>query len=171
MKNTKRMVFMAILTSLSVILGIIDAQIGAFVTLVPFAKIGLANIVILLSILYFDFKDAITMAVLKSILVSLIMGSMVTFFIGFTGTMFSFFGMWTLCKISNQKISLIGISVIGGVLHSIGQIIVVWLFYKTSAAILFAPQLVLASVATGIVIGILTKTVRSYVDRTRVFEI
>lgn len=171
MKNTKKMVFMAILTSLSVVLGIVDAQIGTLVTLVPFAKIGLANIVILLSILYFDFSDAITMAILKSLLVGLILGAISTFFIGFTGTMFSFFSMYAVCKLGRDKFSLIGISVIGGVMHSLGQIIAVMIFYKSLAAIAFAPQLMIVSLVTGVVIGMLTKSIRSYVDRTRVFDI
>jgi len=171
MKNTKKMVFMAILTSLSVVLGVIDAQIGAFITFVPFAKVGLANIVILLSILYFDFTDSFTMAVLKSLLVGLILGAISTFFIGFTGTMFSFFGMYALCKLGRDKFSLIGISVMGGVLHSLGQVLAVMIFYKSLPAIIFAPQLMLVSVVTGVVIGMLTKSIRRYVDKTRVFNI
>ena len=171
MKNTKRMVFMAVLTSLSVVLGVIDAQIGVFLTFMPFAKIGLANIVIILSILYFDFKDSITMAVLKSLLVGLILGSISTFFIGFTGTMLSFFGMLTIYKMSQGNASLIFISVVGGLLHSLGQVVAVMIFYKSIAAVLFAPQLILVSVVTGVVIGMLTTSVRSYVDKTRVFEL
>lgn len=171
MKNTKKMVFMAILTSLGVVLGVIDAQIGSLITLVPFAKIGLANIVILLSILYFKFTDAFTMALLKSLLVGLILGSISTFLIGFTGTMFSFLGMWLIHKMAGESVSLIGISVIGGVLHSVGQIVAVMTFYKSAAAIVFIPQFLVVSVATGIVIGMLTKQVRRYVDKTRVFNI
>ena len=171
MKNTKRMVFMAVLTSLSVVLGVIDAQIGAFVTFVPFAKVGLANIVILLSILYFDFKDSLTMAILKSLLVGLILGSFSTFFIGFTGTILSFFGMWTIFKMSQGNASLILVSVVGGILHSLGQVFAVMVFYKSIAAVMFAPQLILVSVVTGVIIGMLTKSVKSYVDRTRVFEL
>lgn len=171
MKNTKKMVFLAILTALGVVLGVIDAQIGSFVTLVPFAKIGLANIVILLSILYFSFTDAFTMAILKSLLVGLILGSISTFLIGFTGTMFSFFSMWLLHKLGRESISLIGISVIGGVMHSVGQIIAVMTFYRSAAAIVFVPQFLVVSVATGIVIGLLTSQVRRYVDKTRVFNI
>ena len=171
MKNTKRMVFMAVLTSLSVVLGVIDAQIGVFLTFMPFGKIGLANIVIILSILYFDFKDSITMAILKSLLVGLILGSISTFFIGFTGTILSFFGMLTIYKISQGNASLILISIVGGILHSIGQIIAVMIFYNSIAAVVFAPQLILVSVIAGAVIGMLTKSIRSYVDRTRVFEL
>lgn len=171
MKNTKKMVFMAILTSLGVVLGVVDAQIGALVTFVPFAKIGLANIVILLSIMYFDFGSSFTMAVLKSLLVGLILGAISTFFIGFTGTMLSFFGMQFLWRTSRENLSLIGISVVGGVLHSLGQIVAVMVFYKSLAAIMFAPQLMIISVVTGIIIGMLTKQIRSYVDKTRVFNI
>ncbi|XMB86425.1 Gx transporter family protein [Mycoplasmatota bacterium WC44] len=170
MRNTRKMVFMAILTSLSVVLGIIDAQLAAFVTLVPYAKVGLANIVILLSIIYFDFKDGLTMAILKSVLIGLILGAVSTFFIGFSGTMLSFFGMLFFYKVSQGKFSLIGISVIGGVLHSVGQIIAVMTFYKSVAAITFLPQLLLTSLLTGVIIGMLTNSIKRYIDNARIFQ-
>lgn len=171
MRSTKKMVFLAILTSLSVILGIIDAQIAGFFAVVPGAKIGLANIVLILSIMYFGFKDSLLMAILKSLLVGLLLGAISTFFIGFVGTMFSFFGMYLLHRFARNLISIIGISIVGAVLHAIGQILAVMTFYQAAEAILFAPQLILVSIVTGVVTGILTKTIEQYVEKAHVFDV
>lgn len=170
MKHTKQMVFMAILTSLSVVLGVIDAQIAAFFAVIPGAKLGLANITIMLGILYFPFRDSLLMAILKSILVGLLLGAISTFIIGFAGTMLSFFGMYTLHKLFRKNISIVGISIVGGTLHSIGQIAAIIAFYTNIIAVVFIPQLILISVATGMLTGMLTVTVSKYIEKTRLFE-
>lgn len=170
MKNTKKMVFMAILTALGVVFGVIDAQISAFVALVPGAKIGLANIVLMIAIVYFDFRDGFLMAFLKSLLVGLLLGAISTFLIGFTGTILSFIGMYLFYTLLKKNISMISVSVVGGALHSIGQVIAVMWFYNTEAAIVFIPQLLLISVATGVLTGMLTASVLSYLDKSHVFE-
>lgn len=171
MKNTRKMVFMAILTSLSVVLGIVDAQISSFVAIYG-VKIGLANIIIILSILYFSFTESFAMALLKSLLISLMLGVISTFLIGFTGTMFSYFGMMLVIKLSRDRASLILVSVVGGILHATGQLIMAGAFYNFGLSVIgVAPQLLLISTLTGVVTGKLTTEIRRYVDRTKVFEL
>ena len=53
-----------------------------------------------------------------------------------------------------DKFSEVGISVTGGVMHNIGQIIAAVIIMDTSAIIIYLPVLMISGVVTGIVIGI-----------------
>lgn len=169
MDGTKKLVFLAILTSLSVVLGVVDSQISVFLAVIPGAKIGLANITIILAILYFRFSDSFTMAFLKSLLIGLILGAVSTFVIGFSGTFLSFIGMYIVIKLSRNTFSMVGVSVIGGVLHALGQITAVTFFYSSLATLLFVPQLVFISAVTGVGTGLITNTVIRYIENAQIF--
>lgn len=169
MDGTKKLVFLAILTSLSVVLGVVDSQISVFLAVIPGAKIGLANITIILAILYFRFSDSFTMAFLKSLLIGLILGAVSTFVIGFSGTFLSFLGMFIVIKLSKNTFSMVGVSVIGGVLHALGQITAVTFFYSSLATLLFVPQLVFISAVTGVGTGLITNTVIRYIENAQIF--
>jgi heptaprenyl diphosphate synthase len=169
MDGTKKLVFLAILTSLSVVLGVVDSQISVFLAVIPGAKIGLANITIILAILYFRFSDSFTMAFLKSLLIGLILGAVSTFVIGFSGTFLSFIGMFVVIKLSRNTFSMVGVSVIGGVLHALGQITAVTFFYSSLATLLFVPQLVFISAVTGVGTGLITNTVIRYIENAQIF--
>lgn len=171
MKNTRKMVFMAILIALSVVLGIVDNTISGPIG-VQGAKIGLANIIIILAIIYFSPGETFFMVLLKSMLVSLIANGFSTFLLTFTGTMLSFISMYLLIKVLKKKSSLYFVSIVGGVMHAVGQLVAAGWFYKFGLSVLgYAPQLLLLSILTGYITGRLAQNVLSYVDRTRVFEI
>jgi heptaprenyl diphosphate synthase len=185
MKNTRKMVFMAVLTALGVVLGIVDRTISAQITLalattgVPplvHLRLGLANIVILLSILNFSFSESFLMATLKSLLVSLILGQITTFIYGYSGTVLSFLVMWSLLKITRGKLNIIVVSFFGSITHLFGQLVAVFFvltggsMFGLGAIIANGLLMLPASLVTGVLIGMIVKNVRSYVDRTRVFQ-
>ena len=63
------------------------------------------------------------------------------------------------------KFSEVGISVTGGVMHNIGQIIAAIIIMDTSAIILYLPVLMISGVVTGIVIGIVASIIVKRVNR------
>ncbi|QVK21256.1 Gx transporter family protein [Mycoplasmatota bacterium] len=176
MRNTRKLVLISVLISLSVVLGIIDKYISSFILPGAIsARLGLANIVIMLGIIYLNFKDVLLIAILKSVLIGFILGRFDVFIYGFSGTMLSFFGMWMLYKFTKDWFSLIGISLIGAILHIIGQVTAVhWLLISDigyfSLYFIVNPFLIPASMITGVMIGILTKSLIRYVDNSGIFK-
>ena len=76
--NTKRMVFLAIMTAGALALSVIENALPVpFVA--PGARLGLANIMILTTMVLFGFWDGVLVAVLKSALLVLITGAVVGF--------------------------------------------------------------------------------------------
>ena len=61
-----------------------------------------------------------------------------------------------------SKLSIIGISIIGSIFHSLGQILIAIIFIKNMNMIYYLPWLLLFSIPTGIITGIIAKELMKY---------
>jgi heptaprenyl diphosphate synthase len=120
-------------------------------------KLGLANVVTLSAMYFFSKKDVFLLVIIRVVLTSLIIGSMMSFFYSLAGGILSFVGMALLHTWFKQFISPIGISIVGAVLHNIGQLLVLTLVAnRVTIAMSYAPILMVTGIATGIFVGITT---------------
>lgn len=165
-KKIQEIILLAILVALATILSYIDSLVSRIAfSFLPTAKIGIANIIILFAIYKLDFQRTIIIVILKSFLVGLILGSPVTFIISFSATMVSFLGMYLLHKGLKEKTSAVGISIIGGVLHIIVQLLVVAMIYQLGEVVIsYGAILLLGSLITSIIIGLLANKVIQYIQ-------
>lgn len=143
------------LLALSVVLGLIESVIPFFNGTIPGLKLGLANIIVLLVIHAYGFKDAMYVSVLRVILMGILRTGIfsVPFFFSLGGALLSVCVMYVAHKFT--KLSLVGVSILGSISHSIGQIVVAMVFINTVNMIYYLPCLLLFSVPTGIVTGII----------------
>ncbi len=124
----------------------------------PFLKLGLANVIILFLITQKKILLATITAFLKIIIGGIFSGTIIspTIIFSLSGTLFSLIGM----IIFSQKIwgfSILGISVIGAVLHNLGQAIGVKLFIIKEIQLLkLIPLLIIVGIISGSIIGFLT---------------
>lgn len=171
-KTIKNLTLSAILVSLGVIFSFIDVMISrtAFPFL-PTAKIGIANIIILIGIYSFSFKTSLSMSVLKAALTGLILGNMISFIISMSATLISFFVMYFAHKVFKNKASMVGVSVLGGFSHVVTQLFVVGVLYRLGdLVILYGALLVFVSLATSIIIGIVSNRLFSYLNGKNLIE-
>ena len=68
------------------------------------------------------------------------------------------------------KLSIIGVSIIGSIAHSIGQIITSILLLQMTSMIYYLPWLLLFSIPTGILVGIICKQLVKFYDEVLSFE-
>ena len=166
MKNEqiRKVTIISSLIAIGVILSIVDKLISSIAfPFLPMAKIGLANIVILIGVYNFKIKDVIIMALLKSVLTGLIFGSLMSFFIGASGTILSVIAMLTIKKTISEKISPIGVSMIGGSFHIFGQILIITVVYSLgSEVMLYGGYLLLMSLVTSVLVGYIAKRLIDY---------
>lgn len=162
--QAKTAILMAVLTALGVIFSIIDKQISFLIfPFLPTAKIGLANIVILIAILSFGFKESLIMTIMKSTLVSLIYGNIVAFVIGFTASFLALITMWLVKNVFGNKVSCVGISVAGGFAHIVGQLLVTYFIYSLGPVILiYGAFLILLSLVTSGIVGFIANRLNTY---------
>ncbi|MGD9605177.1 MAG: Gx transporter family protein [Bacilli bacterium] len=162
----KRIVLIAILVAMGVILSLFDKFISSLAfPFLPTAKIGLANVVILLGIYRFSFKETLLMTVMKSALVGLILGSPITFIISFVASLISFLGMYVAYRTLKKWASMISVSVIGGFLHIVGQLATVSIIYQLGDVVLaYGALLVFVSLVTSTIIGFVSLRVVGILD-------
>ena len=155
--NTKQFTRLSLLLALSVVLNLIESVIPLFNGVIPGLKIGLANIVILFVLYEYSFKNTVYVALLRVIIVGILRTGLfsITFYFSLGGTLLSIIMMYLLKKLS--KLSIIGISIVGSISHSIGQIIVACFLMNTSSMIFYLPWILLFSIPTGIFTGLLAK--------------
>ena len=160
--DTKRISKIAMLISLSAVLSIIESFIPLFNT-IPGIKLGLANIVIIYAIYKLNFKDALYISILRVILVGILRTGLfsINFFFSLVGALFSILGMYI---IKHTKMSIIGVSIVGAICHSIGQILVAIIFLSSIDILYYLPILLVSSIITGILVGILSSKLIDYYD-------
>ena len=140
---------------LTIALAMIMSYIEALVPLsfaVPGIKMGLANIVIIFVLYKIGTKEAILVSLIRVILVSLLFSNAMAMAYSIAGAVLSLSVMWLLKK--TDKFSVIGVSVAGGIMHNVGQIIMAVILLGTEQIAFYLPVLIITGTATGIVIGI-----------------
>ena len=123
---------------------------------IPGVKLGLANIVVLVALYTMKFGDALAIAVIRIFLSGLLFGNPMTIAYSFVGGMMSLFIMWFLKK---TKLSVIGVSMVGGICHNIGQLLVAVVLTSTVRLAYYLPVLLISGLITGLLMGIVAKIV------------
>jgi heptaprenyl diphosphate synthase len=152
--NTKKIAKLSMLLSISVVLGLLESLIPIFSGVIPGIKLGLANIVIVYAIYKFSFKDVLYISILRVILIGLLRTGLfsITFFFSLSGAIISLVVMYLVKKYT--KLSIVGVSIVGAIFHSIGQIIIAIIFLNNINIIYYLPILLISSVITGIIVGL-----------------
>lgn len=155
MIKNKKIALASLLAALAVILGGIDNLIP---TPAPGVRLGLGNITVLLAIYFSGYKSAVIVALLKVFLCSTLFGSPTVFLYSLSGAVLSLLAMIAAKKM--RCFSVVGVSIIGGIFHNLGQLICAY-FLVGKGAIYYIPVLCasgcIAGVLTGIVAGIIIK--------------
>ena len=116
---------------------------------VPGIKLGLANIVVLCKL---GLADAVLVSVLRIFLSSLLFGNFTVMIYSLAGAAVSMLFMWISVKIG--FFSTTGTSILGGVGHNVGQLIVAYLVIKNQNILIYAPVLLVSGTITGVLIGL-----------------
>ncbi len=163
----KKMIYLAILVSLGLALHIIEGFIpNPFVGLAPGAKLGLANIIGLITLVILGLKSALTVNILRSFLGGLATGAVTSMFYSMAGAFLSTLAMWFIYKYFKRQFSLIGVSVFGALAHNIAQLLVAALIINNIRIFIYLPILMFASILTGIFIGLTSHLTLSKIKNT-----
>jgi len=144
---------------------------------VPGVRLGLANIVSFLAVVYFGIFKAIEVSILRTIISSLFLGTFLSpsFILSFFSAITSTISMWILYNISLNtifKFSPLGINVFSAVVHNITQLLLVYIFFIQQKNIfLFLPLLLFSAVVTGWITGSLALEIVKKVGFDNIFLI
>ncbi|MDO5039103.1 Gx transporter family protein [Clostridium sp.] len=154
LSKTSKMIYISSLVSMALILFTIENMIPVpFIT--PGAKLGLANLVIMIAIYTLDnYKQAFLVLALRIILSSLLVGNLSTLIYSSVGGILSFFVAILVKELFKDKVSIIGVSASAAVFHNVGQLLVASLILNNFGIFLYLPILSIAGIGTGIFVGI-----------------
>lgn len=156
MKKTNKMIFLSLLVSIGLALSVIESTIPLPIP-IPGARLGLSNIVILVSLVIFGFKDALIVSILKSVVLMLVTGSISSFIYSISGAVLSVIVMIVAYKYFLNIFSLIGVSILGAVAHNTAQVSVAAIIMSNIKIFFYLPVLLLMSLFTGYFVGISSK--------------
>ena len=140
-------VFTALALIFSYVETLIPFQIG-----IPGVKLGLANLIIVIALYKMNLKETYLLSVTRIILSGVIFGNLFSIIYSLSGGLLSLSVMAFLKK--QGGFSVMGISIAGGVMHNVGQLLVAMVIVETFSIIYYIPVLLIAGVITGLVIGV-----------------
>ncbi|MFZ5988193.1 MAG: Gx transporter family protein [Bacillota bacterium] len=169
MNRTKRIVLLALLVSQALILSIIESWIPVPVP-VPGVKLGLANIITLIVIIFFGFKEALAVVLVRCVLSSVFGGGLTFFLFSIAGGILSTIVMTVLYKVRPNLFSIVGISIAGAIAHNIGQIAIAALVMKDLAVAAILPVLLISGCIMGFFVGLASSFLENALRRAKIFD-
>lgn len=140
-------VFVALALIFSYVESLLPFQIG-----IPGVKLGLANLIIVVALYKMRLREAYLLSVTRVILAGFMFGNLFSILYSLAGGLCSLTTMALLKKMDG--FSIIGISIAGGVMHNVGQLVVAMLVVETFSVIYYIPVLLIAGLLTGLLIGV-----------------
>ena len=153
MKKLNKMLFLSVLVSVGLALSVLESAIPLPITF-PGAKLGLSNMVVLITLVIFGFKDGITVAMLKSAVLMLVTGSISSFLYSFSGAVLSCVAMYIGYSFFSKIFSLIGVSILGALAHNFAQVTVATMIMNNLRIYTYLPFLMLISIFSGYFVGL-----------------
>jgi len=129
-------------------------------TPIPWLKLGLANIITLITLLLYGMRPALMVTLIRVIAVSLFTGTFLgpAFILSLGGGIISTVAMGSVLFLSPGLFSVVGISIIGAFFHNISQLALAYYLFiqRIEAILLIFPLIVLLGTLTGAVNGIIS---------------
>lgn len=159
---SKKISAIAVFTSLALIFGYVEALIP-FNFGIPGVKLGLANIVTVTALYYFGVKEAVGIFLIRVLLIGLLFGNAMSLIYSLSGAVLSL-AVMILCK--KLKLSVIGVSAMGGVFHNVGQLIAAAIVLQSPTLMYYYPVLFISGLVTGIIIGIISNLIIKRLEKS-----
>ncbi len=141
----------ALLTALAMVLSWLESMVPVTAA-VPGVKLGLTNLVVIFALYRMSLRDAAVISGIRVLLVSMTFGNAYSFAYSLAGATLSLAVMALLKK--TGKLSMLGVSVAGGVCHNVGQILVAMAVLETTGLAYYLPVLMVSGVVAGVCIGV-----------------
>jgi heptaprenyl diphosphate synthase len=152
MTQQRKLIMTALFTAAAASIFVLESFIPK---ILPFMKIGLANIIPLILIIRKNHREAFIVIIAKIILGGFITGTLFspTTLLSLCGGLFAFLIMIILIYLP-VNFSIIGISIAGAVFHNLGQLFAVrLLLIKENEIFYLTPLLIILGMITGVITG------------------
>jgi len=138
--------------------------------LIPFSvgiygiKLGLANLVVIIMLYTVNARGAFAVNIARIFLVALLFGSAVSLIYSLAGGILSFAFMLLAKKFC--KLGVVGISIVGGITHNMGQLVAAALMLDQLKILFYLPVLLISGALAGALIGIVSLPIIKNLSKT-----
>ena len=150
-KRVKRITYAGVLSAAAIILSYVEMLLPPIYSAVPGIKVGLPNIAIILALYIFGVRTAAVISFVRLTITALLFNPS-TFIYSLAGAALSLTVMVLLKK--SGKFSEVGISVAGGVMHNLGQILVAICLLETVEIGYYMFVLAISGTLAGVFVGL-----------------
>ncbi|MBE6530061.1 MAG: Gx transporter family protein [Ruminococcaceae bacterium] len=151
-KRTQKLALLGLFTAIAMVLAYVEVLLPPLFSAVPGIKLGLPNIIIIFVLYRMGIKEAAAVSLVRMVAVALLFGNPMTFAYSLAGGVLSLATMAILRKL--DFFSIIGVSVTGGVLHNVGQILLAMFVLRTAELGYYLIVLSITGTIAGIFIGL-----------------
>ena len=151
-EKTKKLTFLAVSATLALVLSYLEAILPPISLTVPGIKLGLPNIVIICLLYRYGVKEAATVSGIRLVAVWLLFGNLMTAIYSLAGAVLSLALMAILKKLS--LFSTVGVSVVGGITHNLGQILVAIFLFDSLSISYYMLVLTVTGTVAGVFVGL-----------------
>ena len=153
-KQSQKLLFITMLAAQAVVISFYERFIPTPFAFAPGAKLGLANLITVLALFTLKPIDSAKVILLKLSISTFLSGTFSTFIYGFSGTLLSFLVMLSLKVLGPKRVSVIGISTLGGIMHNVGQLLVFAFIARSWLVLNYLPILSFSGILSGFVVGL-----------------
>lgn len=154
--HTKDITRLSLFIAIALTIFVLENQIPIPIA-IPGVKLGLANIVTLYLIHQYSIKEALFVLIVRVFLGSIFAGQMISFAYSLVGGLLSLGVMWLANKLQKGD-NIWFTSVLGGIFHNIGQIIVAIILLGSINVIYYLSILGVCGIITGLFTGLIVQT-------------
>ena len=165
---SKKTAYLGMLCGAAIILGYVEMLFPVFGP-VAGIKVGLPNLAIVAVLFLYGWKEALALSIVRILVIGFLFGNAFSIAFSLAGGLFSLLCMQIAGKY--LKLSCAGVSMIGGVTHNAGQILVAMVLVENVRVGYYFSILAVTGLVTGILIGIgsseIIKRIRKAVPELR----
>lgn len=161
-------VHIALLSAYAVGLHSIEALIP---TPVPWLRLGLANIITLVTLYLYGLRGGMTVTLTRVIIRSLLAGTFLgpAFVMSLGAGVVSTFAMWALIVIFKKLLSPVSVSIFGAIAHNIVQLFLAYFLFvrQIEAILIVSPVILVFGIITGVFNGIATNLIMKKIELSK----
>ena len=159
----KKLTELAMLTALALIIFVIELHFPDIA--IPGVKLGLANIITVYAVFTYKPSETAMLVACRIILGAMFTGNMSALLYSASGAVMCLLGMLYLKRFLNLNYIWL-CSILGGMLHNIGQILSAVAVMQTTAVISYLPVLILSGSVAGLFTGLCAQAVLKRFQKT-----
>lgn len=161
--RTRRLTVLALFATLALTIYSLESLLPPVVP-IPGIKLGLANIITLLVLHLYRARDAALVLLVRILLSALLFGQALSLLYSICGGLFCFVAMALTSRLLHRRFPELT-SILGGIFHNVGQLLIALLITGVPAVLACLPYLLISGIATGLFTGLCARFALRYLRR------